>query len=162
MSPKREHLCFFTLFQFATYRSETASSIAFENLYTFSNRRSVPFGNTSAFLRYFNLLLIGAKLQTVSLLQASTLSPIAEVSPSGTPLLTLHYFNLLHTGASCSLASPKYNFSASLRNHILVCLLSHHAFRQEKKQLQAFLLITAIYILLNFQMHFVSNFIFLL
>ena len=87
MFPKREHLCFFTLFQFATYRSDTASSIAFENLYTFSNRRSVPYGNTSAFLPHFNLLLTRAKLQAVSLLQAFTLSPTAEVSPMGTPLL---------------------------------------------------------------------------
>ena len=141
MSPKREHLCFFTLFQFATYRSDTASSIAFASLYTFSYRRSVPYGNTSAFVTLFQLATY--KSDTASSIASVTLyifSYRRSVSYSETPLLTLHYFNLLLTGASCSLVSQKCNFSASLRNHIFVCLATHHAFRQEKSSYKHFYL----------------------
>ena len=34
----------------------------------------------------------------------------------------LHCFNLPHEGASCSLASQKCTFSASLQKHIFICL----------------------------------------
>ena len=161
MPPNRRHFCLIHIISICQLLERHCKQYRFADHYTFTAQRC-SVGTTlldstfSPSLRCFSDTASGIACENLYVFSCRRSVPC-----SGTHLLFTLFQFATHGCVMLTRQIKMHFFRFTSKAHFYLSPFASRI-QARKKQLQAFLLITAIYILLNFQRYFVSNFIFLL